>query len=258
MNDAQIKHMVNRFLSWKLPNDFRPDAGISFKAEFNENTPFPMKHEPSGTNLFNADQAERMVRHLLEGLPLQHNVTGTEGRQGDWMQTVTGRQFWPIDPRPEDINIEDIAHALSMMCRFGGHCDRFYSVAEHSVLVSENVPPQDALWGLLHDASEAYIADIVRPAKRFIIGYKDIEGRIMAAVCGAFDLPYIEPPSVKRADNAILADEAAQIMGAKPKDWILPEPPLGVRIIGLSPTDAKAAFLTRYRALTTMEGQDNG
>ncbi|WP_234835770.1 phosphohydrolase [Sinorhizobium meliloti] len=192
-----------------------------------------------------------LVRDETAPPPPENHVIGLESRKGDWMQTVTGRQFWPIDPRPEDVHIEDIAHALSMMCRFGGHCDRFYSVAEHSVLVSENVPPQDALWALLHDASEAYIADIVRPAKRFINGYKDIEGRIMAAVCGAFDLPYIEPRSVKRADNAILADEAAKIMGTKPKDWILPEPPLGVRIIGLSPADAKAAFLTRYRALTT-------
>ena len=69
MNDAQIKHMVDRFLSWKLPDDFRPDAGISFKAEFNENTPFPMKHEPSGTNLLDARQAEAMIRYLLEDLP---------------------------------------------------------------------------------------------------------------------------------------------------------------------------------------------
>lgn len=167
-------------------------------------------------------------------------------RAGDWMQTVSGRQFWPIDPRPEDIFIEDIAHALSMICRFNGHCERFYSVAEHSVLVSENVPARDALWGLLHDASEAYIADIVRPAKRFIDGYKDLERNIMVAVCSAFDLPYDEPASVKRADNAILADEAAQIMGAKPKDWFLPEPPLGVRIIGLQPAQAKRAFLQRF------------
>lgn len=166
------------------------------------------------------------------------------------MQTASGRQFWPLDPRPEDVSIEDIAHALSLMCRFNGHCQHFYSVAEHSILVSENVPSEDALWALLHDASEAYIADIVRPAKRFIDGYKQMEANIMAAVCGAFDLPYVEPPSVKRADNAILADEAAQIMGAKPKDWILPEPPLGVRIIGLSPIEAKSAFLARYRALT--------
>lgn len=68
MNDDQIKHMVDRFLSWKLPEDFRPDAGISFKAEFNEGTPWPMKHEPSGTNLFDARQAEAMIRHMVEGL----------------------------------------------------------------------------------------------------------------------------------------------------------------------------------------------
>lgn len=69
MTEDQIKHMVDRFLGWRLPEDFRPDGGISFKAEFNENTPFPMRHEPSGTNLFDARQAEAMIRHLTEGLP---------------------------------------------------------------------------------------------------------------------------------------------------------------------------------------------
>lgn len=69
MHDNQIKHLVDRFLAWKLPANFSPDAGISFKAEFNENTDHPMKHEPSGTNLFTATQAEAMVRHMLEGLP---------------------------------------------------------------------------------------------------------------------------------------------------------------------------------------------
>lgn len=69
MNDAQIKHMVDRFLGWKLPKDFRPDAGISFKAEFNEHTAHPMKHEPTGTNLFDVTQATAMVRYILEGLP---------------------------------------------------------------------------------------------------------------------------------------------------------------------------------------------
>ena len=65
MTDDQIKQMVDRFLSWKLPDNFSPDAGISFKREFNENTPWPMKHEPTGTNLFDATQAEAMVRHML-------------------------------------------------------------------------------------------------------------------------------------------------------------------------------------------------
>lgn len=67
MTDAQIKQMVDRFLQWKLPADFAPDAGISFKAEFNEHTAHPMRHEPVGTNLFNAVQAEAMVRHMLGG-----------------------------------------------------------------------------------------------------------------------------------------------------------------------------------------------
>jgi hypothetical protein len=68
MTEAQIKHMVNRFLTWKLPENFNPDAGISFKPDFNENTPWPKKHQPYGTNLLDAVQAEAMVRHLLEGI----------------------------------------------------------------------------------------------------------------------------------------------------------------------------------------------
>lgn len=65
ISDEQIRAMVNRFLSWKLPKDFAPDAGISFKADYNENTPFPARHEPTGTNLFHAGQAEEMIRHIL-------------------------------------------------------------------------------------------------------------------------------------------------------------------------------------------------
>ena len=67
MTDDQIKRMVNRFLQWRLPADFAPDGGISFKATFNEHTAHPMRHEPVGTNLFNAVQAEAMVRHMLGG-----------------------------------------------------------------------------------------------------------------------------------------------------------------------------------------------
>lgn len=167
-------------------------------------------------------------------------------RQGDWMQTYTGRQFWPIDPRPDEVCIEDIAHALSMMCRYNGHCDRFYSVAEHSVLVSRAVAPQYALWGLLHDASEAYIADIVRPAKRFIAGYKPVEAAIMTAVTTRFGLPQKQPDEVSIADSAILADEAGQIMGPHPVPWSLPHPPLGVEIVGYAPFYARDLFLARY------------
>ena len=69
MTETQIKHMVNRFLSWRLPESFNPDGGISFKKTFNEQMDPPSKHVPSGTNLFDCDQADAMVRHMLEGLP---------------------------------------------------------------------------------------------------------------------------------------------------------------------------------------------
>lgn len=69
MTEEQIKHMVQRFLGWKLPEHFRPDGGISFKPTFNEHTAHPMRREPSGTNLFDAQQAETMVRYMVEDLP---------------------------------------------------------------------------------------------------------------------------------------------------------------------------------------------
>ena len=84
-----------------------------------------------------------------------------------WIQTYTGGKFHLLAPRQEEINIVDIAHALSMMCRFTGHVRRFYSVSEHSWHASYLVPKQDALWALLHDASEAYMADMNRPLKHF-------------------------------------------------------------------------------------------
>lgn len=72
MDEAQIKHMVNRFLGWRLPDNFNPDGGISFKPTFNDHLPTPMRHEPCGTNLFDATQAEAMVRHMIEGLTLSN------------------------------------------------------------------------------------------------------------------------------------------------------------------------------------------
>ena len=78
MKPNQITHMVDRFLSWKLPENFNPDGGISFQRMFNENTPWPRKAEPVGTNLFDAQQAEAMVRHMLEGLPAAEAIPSEE------------------------------------------------------------------------------------------------------------------------------------------------------------------------------------
>lgn len=171
-------------------------------------------------------------------------------RHGDWMQTATGRQFWPIDPRADEVFPEDIAHSLAHQCRYAGHCRTFYSVAQHSVLVSLAVPPKDALWGLLHDASEAYLVDVPRPVKPFLCGYKSAERAVTAAIASRFGLPPEMPASVKVADERILADEAAQLMAPPPVPWNLRYLPFGITIDPLPPAEAKALFLARLEALT--------
>lgn len=80
--DEQVKHMVNRFLAWKLPENFNPDGGISFKRTFNDHLPVPMKHEPSGTNLLDATQATAMVRHMIEGIPIISATSSSGGEHG--------------------------------------------------------------------------------------------------------------------------------------------------------------------------------
>lgn len=138
-------------------------------------------------------------------------------RAGGWLCTATGREFWPLDPRPEEVDIEDIAHALSLACRFAGHCSRLYTVGEHSLLVARHVPPEDALWGLLHDAAEAYLPDMPRPLKRLpeFAWYRQAERRVMDAICDRFGLPRTEPESVKAADLRALATEARDLMPAR-------------------------------------------
>ena len=176
-------------------------------------------------------------------------MTTQAARKGDWMQTATGRQFWPLDPRPEEICIGDIAHSLAHQCRFAGHCRQFYSVAQHSVLVSQAVPAEYALWGLLHDASEAYLVDVPRPVKPYLAGYRDAEDTVMRVVCLAFGLPEEMPTEVKNADDAILADEAAQLMAPPPVSWNFRHPPLGLLIRPLLPVAARVQFLARFAEL---------
>ncbi len=145
---------------------------------------------------------------------------------------------------------EDIAHALANTCRYGGHCHEFYSVAQHSVLVARALPQEFQLWGLLHDASEAYVADVPRPLKLFLPNYRELEDGVMAAVVERFGLSVDMPAEVKRIDNAILATEAAQIMLAPPQEWNLPEAPLDIRIEPWSALTSRRVFLEEFARLT--------
>lgn len=136
-------------------------------------------------------------------------------RKGDWIQTFTGVEFYPFDPRPEEIRIEDIAHALSMQCRYAGHCSKFYSVAEHSIRVAELLPMPLKLWGLLHDAAEAYLVDLPRPIKRHSeIGalYRVAEESLMRVIAERFGLSWPEPPEIDAADKALLCWEAMHLL----------------------------------------------
>lgn len=171
-------------------------------------------------------------------------------RRGDWMQTATGRKFWPIDPRPNEVFIEDIAHALGMLCRFGGHCMRFYSVAEHSVLLSRAAAKEHKLWALMHDAAEGYILDMVRPLKPFLTGYSDVEAALMRAICVRFGLHLELPAAVKVLDRRILADEKQQNMLQPPEAWKDMAEPLGVTLQFWSPERACAEFLGEFARLT--------
>lgn len=172
-------------------------------------------------------------------------------RVGDWIQTFTGKRFYPLDPRVDDIDIRDIAHALSMQCRYAGHCNRFYSVAEHCVLLSRFLESEGRLvarWALLHDASEAYILDVPRPLKPYLVNYKGIEASIMEVVAQTFGLYALMPAEVKRADDRILADEVSQNLGPLKWDYE-PGPKLGVTLHFWTPAEAERAFLARFDEL---------
>jgi 5'-deoxynucleotidase YfbR-like HD superfamily hydrolase len=126
------------------------------------------------------------------------------------IQTFTGIFFDPFEPDPELIRIEDIAHALAMQCRFGGHIRKRWSVAQHSMMVSDLCPADLKLHGLLHDASEAYLVDLPRPIKHApeMKFYRVLESRVETAIALRFGLSINMPDEVKRADQAILGAEA--------------------------------------------------
>lgn len=188
------------------------------------------------------------------------------------MQTIGGRAFYPLDPRPQDFDIEDIAHALAFVCRFGGHCTRFYSVAEHSVRVAHAIidaggTRDEQLYGLLHDAAEAYVGDMVWPLKqaREVAGYKAIEKRIESAIARRFGLADEMPAIVKHFDLVLLSTEKRDLMhndrkgtrlevlaaSSKLGAWHCDDHlPLPERIEPWAPEAARVSFLAEFETLT--------
>jgi len=170
-----------------------------------------------------------------------------------WIQTYTGQVFQPLSPKPETINITDIAHALSMICRFNGHTRRFYSVAEHCVVMSQMVPPQYSLDALMHDAAEAYIADVARPIKPLLGGYKAIEDSLLAAIYHKYSLTLSDKAkdAIEVSDLRMLMTERQQLMSIHAPEWesLKDIEPYEIELQCWSPEEAEYQFYARFLSI---------
>lgn len=137
-------------------------------------------------------------------------------RKGNWIETYSGVKFYPLDPRPEDVKLEDIAHSLSHQCRFGGHCKQFYSVVQHSLMVKsflwiKGYPPETQLLGLMHDFAEVYVMDMPSPLKNMLPQFKEIEQSVLDSILAHFGITDVSEEvwdAVKWADICVLDWEA--------------------------------------------------
>lgn len=175
------------------------------------------------------------------------------------IETAYGHKFDMFNIDPESLDIRDIAHALSMNCRFTGHINKFYSVAEHSVYCSHLVPKHLALEALMHDASEAYIADVASPIKKHLSNYKELEDTIMLAIAKKFGFNYPLSKEVKEADLTMLSTEAHYLLpshGTKDDVWFWAQRPAisaGIPPYGYAPDKAKETFLARFKELNAYD-----
>jgi uncharacterized protein len=178
-------------------------------------------------------------------------------RIGDYIQVNSGRYFYVLDPRPEDITVEDIAHSLSNLCRFTGHGDRFYSVGEHSIYCAKiarklGLPTLQQLYCLLHDASESVMNDLARPVKQNIPQYKEIEDNVMAVMWKVVGLPKPTEEDyriVKIIDNTMLINEMEQLMHRSDIPDIEHIPVFINLSVGYGAGESKKPFLDIYNAL---------
>jgi hypothetical protein len=163
--------------------------------------------------------------------------------------TYTGKYINVMNLQPEDIDIEDIAHALSMQCRYNGHVREFYSVAEHCFRLSLVVPDELAKVALMHDASEAYCGDLVLPIKRVLPQFGDIEDPIHLAIFERFGLNLGDLDHIAYHDRAISIDEMGQLMESVDPFLLTHYSALNIDINPMTPSDAKHAFLSRFYEL---------
>lgn len=166
-----------------------------------------------------------------------------------------------LNPDPERIRIEDVAHALAFLCRFNGHVRFHYSVAQHSLhvaaLVAERHGPELALTALMHDAPEAFLGDMISPLKALMPDFKRIEEGLARTMAEKFHLRFPEPAEVKAADLAILAAERDQVIAPTDRTaWReLPPPPPGLVIQARTPEQVREEFVREFERLSIQSGR---
>lgn len=164
--------------------------------------------------------------------------------------TYTGRIINPLRPDPEQINLLDICHSLSNICRFSGQVKVFYSVADHTCRVHDLVSEENKLYALLHDASECFLADLATPVKssKEMKSFRKAEERLMRAICDKFDISYEMPEEVYYADKTLLATEQRDLMesGAFVLNGVKP---LAERIFPLTSPESECGMIYRFEKL---------
>lgn len=169
--------------------------------------------------------------------------------------TISGKFFDILKPEEYEYDVGEIATALSNLCRYTGHVNRFYSVAEHSVLVSRLVPDRLRLAGLLHDASEAYVGDVSSPLKKLLPEYKRIEQNVQRALAKSFGLEedVFEHKDIHEADKRMYWQERQSVAdnGVRDKLWHQDlRATRRVEAMGMQPVMARRMFMKRYKELT--------
>jgi uncharacterized protein len=159
----------------------------------------------------------------------------------------SGAVFDFLDPWSSQFTLDDIAHGLSNVCRYAGQCRGFYSVAEHSLFVSQ-VAEGYEFPALMHDAAEAFIGDMTRPLKLLLPEYTRVETEIERAIFARFGVPTPLSMEVKYADLRVLAAEQAQLMPAGADEWarIAGLAPAPIIVKRMPPEIAKRRFLERF------------
>lgn len=167
----------------------------------------------------------------------------------DFIRLHSGRKFHILRPTIKDINIRDISWALSHICRFTGHTREFYSVAQHCCHVSDILPDEFKLHGLLHDSQESVCQDLAQPIKQYLPQYNEMEVRIEKLVAKKFGLAFPMPAAVKSADMILLVTEMRDMM--KNTDYKMhPFSPLTERLHAWDSLKARCEFMKRFNRLS--------